>query len=235
MATDLELYDSWKSAVGPGKDRALEALLANLGGVVGSAVNSYRGAPLPFRVLELEAKASAVDALREWQPNRGMTLASFVGTKIRNDLSRYTAQHQNVARIPEHQVRRIGPFNAAVADLTARYGREPSTHEIADYMMVPVKHVVSLRKMLRRDLVISGEDSDAIVDLEHDPDYERAMLAYYNLSPQEKLVFDYRMGAHGQPKLKPGEIATKLGITPARVSAVTASIAQKLSPYLKGA
>ncbi len=231
--TDAELYAAWKGATFSQKDKALSDLLDGLKGVVGSAVNTYRAAPLPFQILELEAKASAVDAIRSWDGAKGMSLASYVGTKVRNDLHRYVGQHQNVARIPEHQIQRIGPFNAAVGDLAIRFGREPTTHEIADHMGVAVTHVVSLRKMLRKDLVISGEDSDDITDIEHDPDYERAIMAYYSLSPQEKTVFDYTFGAHGQPKLKPSAMAAKLGVSPARISAVKESIGKKLNPYLR--
>jgi DNA-directed RNA polymerase sigma subunit (sigma70/sigma32) len=230
---DDALYDEWKTAPPSTKDAALAKLLANLSGVVGSAVNTYRAAPLPFQILELEAKASAVDAIRSWEAKKGMSLASYVGTMVRNDLHRYVGTHQNVARIPEHQIQRIGPFNAAVSELSNRFGREPTTHEVADHLGVGVKHVTTLRKMLRKDLAISGEDSDSITDIEHDPDYERALMAYYSLSPQEKTVFDYTFGAHGQPKMKPSEMAAKLGVSPARISAVKESIGKKLNPYLR--
>lgn len=232
QTSDARLYAEWKDASGFAKDQKLEALLNALGGVVGAAVNTYRAAPLPFHVMELEAKRLAVQAIKSWDASKGMSLASYVGTRVRQDLFRYVSSNQNVARIPEHQVRMIGGYNNAVSTLTDKFNREPSTSEIADHMGLSVKHVTALRRSLRKDLLESDFEG-TMEDYQHDPDYERAMLAYYQLTEQEKAVFDFMVGAHGQPRLKAGEIAKKLRIAPSRVSALKEQVGRKLQPYLK--
>ncbi len=231
---DERLLAEWKRApIGPLKDKKLSELLDNLGGAIGTAINAYRGAPLPPVALEMEAKRQAVMAIQEWDRSKGMSLSSYVITMVKQRLYRYVGTYQNVARLPEGQIRGIGPIREAVSDLTSKFGREPTTVELADHLGLPMKHIARIRKNLRSDLLEEG--GGGLESLEHyetDPDFERAMMAYYQLSDQEKLVFDYSLGAHGQQKLKAGEIARKLKISNGRVSQLKTSIAAKLKPYL---
>lgn len=232
---DLRLFQDWKKTP-PGflKQQKLSELLSVLGGPIGTAVNSFRGAPLPQVTLELEGKSQACDALNEFDPAQsGMSLANFVTTRVKQRLSRYVITHQNVARIPEHQVRQIGPLREAMADLTSRFGREPTTDELADHLGLPIKHVTRLRKNLRADLLEETGGLNNIEAFEHDPNFEAAMLVYFQLTTQEKSVFDYLLGAHGQPKLSPGQIAERLKISNGRVSQLKEAIAVKIQPYME--
>jgi len=240
---DERLYEEWKDApMGWSKDQAYSVLMKTLEPAVMSAANTYRPAPVPTQTMELEAKRLAGEAVRNWNPSSGMSLASYIGTMVRQRLYRWVTQHQNVARIPEAQVGKIGPFQLALNDLSDQFGREPTTEELADHMAVSPKFVARLRKSLRSDLIASnvmgsvgdeGSVADTIEDIPHDPDYERAMLGYYGLTPQEKQVFDFSMGAHGQPKLKAGELAIRLKVSPARISALKQSVGLKIKPYLR--
>lgn len=231
---DERLIRQWRTATGMAKDKALTELLASLAAPIGLAVNQYRAAPLPFATLELEAKRLAVEALNDWKPGMGTKPGSFVRTRVGQRLFRYVSEHQNVGRLPEEMVRSIGGYKGALSDLSSRFGREPTTHEIADHMGVPVSRVTRLRKSLRAELLESTDGMDEIEDFRHEAGYEQAMLAYYSLSTQQKSVFDYLLGAHGQPRLKPGEIAVKLKMSPARVSAIKQEIATKITPHLDG-
>jgi DNA-directed RNA polymerase sigma subunit (sigma70/sigma32) len=51
---------------------------------------------------------------------------------------------------------------------------------------------------------------------------------YYELTPQEKVVFEHLTGWAGKPKLTPDEIAARAGITRDRLKKVKASIAAKI-------
>lgn len=240
---DVRLYEDWRDApVGWTKDQAFDRLTKSLEGAVMSAANTYRAAPVPTQTLELEAKRLAGQAIKDWDPKGGMALAGYIGTMVRQRLYRWVTQNQNVARIPEAQVGQIGHFQLAINDLSSRFGREPTTDELADHMGIHPKYVSRLRRALRSDLIASnatdaeGDDgsmADSIEDIPHDQDYERAMLGYYGLNEQEKHVFDYSLGAHGQLKLKPGEIAAKMGLSPARISALKESVGSKIKPYLR--
>jgi DNA-directed RNA polymerase specialized sigma subunit len=229
---DERLLTEWKRATGFSKDQKLSELLKNLSGAIGTAVNSYRGAPVPQVTLELEAKRQALLAIQDWDRSKGMSLASYVTTMVKQRLYRYIGTHANVARLPEGQIRQIGPIREAVSDLTSKFGREPTTDELADHLGMPVKQITRLRRNLRSDLLEEGGGLDNIEHYNTDPGFERAMMAYYQLTDMEKLVFDFSLGAHGQPRLKPTEIASRLKISNGRVSQLKTSLGQKLKPYL---
>jgi DNA-binding CsgD family transcriptional regulator len=232
---DERLLLDWRSMPdGPAKDQKLEVLFQRLAGVIGQAVNVYRAAPVPFRVLELEAKRQASQALMEWQPWAGTTVATFLNTRLRQRLSRWVIEHQNPARIPEEHVRRIGGYNRAMDELTDRLGRDPSTAEIADHMGVPLKHITKLRRLLRPTVSADSDIGQSTEAIEADPEYSRAILAYYGMTEMERQVFDYSLGAHGRPQKTPGEIAKILKVAPSRVSALKEAVAKKLAPYLEG-
>lgn len=233
---DLRLFRAWNLAVGFKKDAALTDLLGNLQGAIMTAVNTYSSAPLPKVTMELQAKQFAVEAMRDFDPSRGVPLASYVITAVKNKLYRYVGTYQNVARIPEHQIRQIGPLNEANAELTSRFGREPTVIELSDHMGVTPDHVTDLRRLMRKDLTEEGGGGvDQFEAFEHDPDFERASMAYYSLSVPEKQVYDFSLGAHGQPRLANNDIASRMGVSAGRISQLKKSLAEKLKPYLTGA
>ena len=207
---DQRLHSQWKNATGDEKDEALVPLLDNFSGAIGTAINSFRGAPLPMPTLELQGRVFAVEALKDYDPSRTSNMGTYVTTAVKNKLYRYVSQYQNAARIPEHRIQEIGPYREAVADLNIKFGREPTTHEIADHIGVPVSHVVDLQGLMRKDLLEFGGGVDDLTQFEHDADYERAMMAYYSLTPDEQNVFDYSLGAHGRTKMTNNAIAKKL-------------------------
>lgn len=231
-ARDARLFTTWKKAVGFEKEQALAELLSNLSGSIGVAINSFRGSALPMQALELQARTFAVEALKEYDPARSTSLGTYITTAVKQKLYRYVGTYQNAARIPEHHIQKIGPYREAVADLNTKFGREPTTHEVADHLGVPISHVTELQGLIRKDLLEFGGGLDDIAQFEHDPDYEKAMMAYYSLTPDEQNVFDYSLGAHGKPKTSNNEIAKKLGISAGRVSQLRTSIGKKINAYL---
>lgn len=233
---DQRLLKAWKNAYGLKKDMLLAELMTSLQGPIMTAVNAYQGAPLPRVTLELQAKQYALEALKEFDASRGSSISSYVTTIVKQKLYRYVGTYQNVARIPEHQIRQIGPLREATTDLTSRFGREPTGHELADHMGVSPGHITDLRRLLRKDLTEEGGGGvDQYEAFEHDADFERASMAYYSMSSAEKQIFDYSLGAHGQPRISTNEIAARMKISAGRVSQIKKSVAEKLKPYLTGA
>ena len=233
---DARLLASWKKSSGLKKDKALSELLTTLNGPIMTAVNAFQGAPMPKATMELEGKRHAVEALKNFDASYGVSIANYVTSTVKQKLYRYVGTYQNVARIPEYKIQQIGPLREATADLTSKYGREPTTHELADHMGVTPGHITDLRRLLRKDLTEEGGGGvEQLEAFEHDPDYERAMMAYYSMSQIEKQVFDYSLGAHGQRQLSNNDIAAKLKLSAGRVSQLKKAIAEKIKPYITGA
>lgn len=232
---DTRLLSAWRKSYGFQKEKALKELMDALQGPIMTAVNSFSGAAMPQVTMKLQAQSYAIEALNEYDAKRGMSLSSYVLTNVKQKLFRYVSTHQNVARIPEAKVRMIGPIREAEADLTSKFGHEPTTAQIADHLGVSLSHVAEIRRLLRKDLLEEGGGGvESLEAFEHDPDYEKAMLAYYSMSEVEKLVFDYSLGAHGKQQLGTNEIATKLKLSAARVSQIKKLIAEKIKPFVGG-
>ena len=233
---DARLLATWKKSSGAKKEKALGDLLTNMNGPIMTAVNAFQGAPMPKATMELEGKRHAIDAFKNFDASRGVSMANFVTTSVKQKLYRYVGIYQNVARIPEYKIQQIGPLREATADLTSRFGREPTTDELADHMGVTTGHITDLRRLLRKDLTEEGGGGvEQLEAFEHDPDYERAMMAYYSMNQAEKQVFDFSLGAHGQRQLANNDIAAKLKISAGRVSQIKKAIAEKIKPYITGA
>jgi RNA polymerase primary sigma factor len=211
-------------------DSTTTEILKRFEGAIYSVLNIYKSSGVPQKVLEMEIKRQALQALKEWRPSEGTKPSSFLITRLRQRMFRYATENQTVVRIPEEQVRYIGNLTRAQNDLRDTLGREPSAAEIADHVGLPLKHVHKLMKRLLETPALS--DVDSMEDLSHDPDIEKAMMAYYSLTPQEQVVFDHALGAHGKNKMNMGDIAKKLGVSNARVSAIKETVAAKIRPYL---
>lgn len=231
-SSDEGLWRSWKAASGYRRQQLLEQLLDRFMGSIMSAVRAYQAAPLPYSVLQTEGVRVAAEAFEKFDPKHGVALSTYVHNYVRQRLNRYVIEHQNIARIPEYTALQIGALRQAEQELAERLQRPPTTDEIADHMGISVKQVARIRKSQRTSLLEGSLDADTLDTYMSDRNFERVMLAYYALTPEEKLVFDYSLGAHGQPRLPAAEIAKKLGVSNARISQLRASLARKIQPYL---
>lgn len=204
----------------------VEELLQNFSGAIYTAINAYRSSSMPFSVLELTGKKLALEAFASWTPG-GMAPASYITTYVKQRLQRYVIQNQNTARLPEGQAQKAIAYHRATNELEQQMGRPPSSTEIASHMGVTMPQLTKVRRLIRSE----GLQDDDFEALAHDPDFERASVAYYQLTRQEQQVFDYSMGAHGQQKLSTNDIAARLEVSAARVSTIKKRIAEKLEEY----
>ena len=79
---DQRLFSEWKDSIGFQKDQALKSLLDNFSGAIGTAINSFRGAPLPMPTIELQARVFAVEALKEYDPSRTSNMATYITGQV---------------------------------------------------------------------------------------------------------------------------------------------------------
>lgn len=227
---DIILWKKWKSS----KDqRDLSALFKKLDPLIQSNVNKYSAAPIPRSALEAEARKWSLKAFEGFNPNMGVKLSTHVSNYLRK-LYRYTVQHQNIGRIPEHRALQINSFKVGLTQLHDKLGRVPTNTELSDHLAWPIKHVNEMTNSLRQDIAAStgmGEEGTE----KHSPEMEVIQLGYHSLTPEEQVVFDYTLGMHGKIKLAPGEIATKMKMSNSKISKLRNSITSKLHGYITNA
>lgn len=226
---DLELWKQWDQ--GGRKPEDLRPLFSNFRGMIRSQANKYKTVELPPPAIEAAFKQQFVNALQTYNPNKGVAVGTWVQTNLRKG-QRWVNNHQNMVRITESRSgKMLGQFNDAVGQLEMELDREPSDDEVADFMGISGKTATRLRNEQRRDLV----GSEMVVDpIEFRPSgvAELMTLLPYDLTPQEKLVWEYSQGLNGRPKLDGNQIAKKLSVSPSTVSRLKKSIGQKAQVYL---
>jgi DNA-directed RNA polymerase specialized sigma subunit len=226
---DLDLWHNWNN--NGRQPEHLKPLLNQYQGMIQTQVRRYaNNVEIPTAVIEAEYTKQFVNAVNTYKPDRGAALGSWVMNNLQKS-QRWIGAHQNVARITEGRLNRIGDFNRAKADLSDELGREPSSQEIAEHMGRPLKMVTRLEKELRKSYVASAMEFDPVQNM---PSVEREALAFipYELNDQEKVVFEYTMGINGKPKLNATQIAQQLNISNSTVSRIKTRIAKVAKKWI---
>lgn len=221
---DLHLWHQWNN--NGRKPEDLKPLVSQFRGMIRSQAGQYVGrVELPPAAINAEFKRHAVRALTTFDPNKGTALGTWVYNGMKKSKS-FIAQHQNVVRISEKRLYNIGDFNNAKSQLSSSYGREPTTHELADHLGWHTDEVVRLEKQQRSDLIGSELAVDPIEFL---PSKEHELRAFlpHELDATELFVYEHSTGENGKPRLSGNEIAKRLKVSPATVSRLKTGIARK--------
>lgn len=225
---DLELWNNWKRTKSA-TDRA--ELLKRFDSVIQSQVNRWSG-PVPREVLVNEAKLLALKAFDNYDPNMGAALATHVTNNLA-PLSRVVYTAQNTARLPENIVLKMHTYNAALDHLTNFHGRAPTVDELHEHTGWTVPEINRIETYNRKDLVESGSiGGDSFFNTYDDRDSDVLGAVYFDLSPDEKVLFDHVTGDHGKSRMKNPELCKKLGLTQAQLSYKKSQLTNKMQKLL---
>lgn len=229
MATSIDtVWRRWKRKK---NESDLTVLLKHVEPVIQRRVRQFTGVAIPTIAIEAEAKKQALKAFTTYNPKKGASLKTHVGHRMPK-VFRYVAKHQNIGTIPEHRVAKINTFEKTKEYLNEAKGREPTTIELADELSWSPREVSRMEAELRkRDLGHSLSFQDHVF-VDFNTNVESINFAYYSLSPQEQLVFDYSVGAHGRPRLKTSQIARKLKVSSSQISKLKKGIVTKVQSHL---
>jgi len=222
---ELALWNQWTDNKSP---ENLGMLLDFMNPVIQSNVNKFRAAPIPQSAINLEAKKWALKSFETYDPNKGRL--STHTTNWLKKINRYVYGRQNVGYIPEERVIKLRTFENVRSNLESKLGREPSQIEVADELRWPLAEVERMEKEIRKDIAPTDVMSD-FGFIQSDPSKEILNYIYYELSPQEQIVYDYSIGSHGKPKRQGAQIAAKLGVSQSKVSQIRKEIGEKMERY----
>lgn len=180
------------------------------------------------------AAQNFMDALRTYNPQKG-TLHTHVYGAVELKANRLNYLHQNLGHMPEPRAMRVGLYQNEKQFLTDTLGREPSTAELADRLRWSVKDVANIEKEVHKDLALE-EGTEQHAMYQSDKTEELLDFVYYDISNEQKLVYDYIFGTHGKPKLtKSGgkrvdfdRIARQMGVSTSKVRSLHSKIRSKL-------
>jgi DNA-directed RNA polymerase specialized sigma subunit len=213
-------YDTWKADQTP---ENLGHALRELDPVLVSEVQRYSG---PKDILHVKAKGLAIKAIRSYDPTKGAALRSWVTTQLQ-PLSRYGQRLQSV-RVPETVRRQAAEVHTISERLHDKFGRMPTDTELADEAGLSITKIHSLQNRVRpalteSQMVAPKDGVEGTLPASQFPsgaDYAFEAV-YQDLGPREKVIADWKIGAHGKERLPNQEIARRLGVSPALITQIT--------------
>ena len=223
---ELGMWKQWHRTKDP---EVLSSLLTSMDPLIQKRVMQFRSAPLPQSAIESEARKQAIKAFETYRPDKGASLGTHVGNYMQK-VYRYVSTYQNVGRMPESRTARIDTYKKTKSFLEQEKGREPSTVEMADELGWSKREVGRMERELRKDLGLETSFGEMSFN-ESDPNADILNYIYYELTPDEQIVYDYLAGMHGKPTLKMSAVAKKLNKTIRQVGLIKNRIKKKLDKY----
>ena len=224
---DFELWTEWNAAGRPSGDQ-LEPLMMAMQGPINSKVNEFKSAPVPPSAVRGFANAQAVKALHSYNPKKGASVSTFVTWHLKKVRS-FVLKHQNIGRIPEHRGYNITRFKEAREEMTDKMGTPPDSLSLAENLGWSQAEVDRMEKELRPDLIASlSPEPDRLRDIQSSRERDVLRYIHYELTPDERLVFEYSLGLYGKPKLTATEISRTMSISLPKVSRIRGKIDKKL-------
>ena len=191
---DLELWRTWKKAPSP---QNLEALVKQLMPIIRRETGRW-GSLVPVYVLENEAKLLTIKACQSYNPNAGTALSTHVVNGLQK-LSRTAYKNQSSLSVPEHQRLTFNQYRAAQHHLEDLNGNKPTLEDTADYLAIKPKNLrLIVENVGKRELMESGEGPAFIKDTHDDVVH----LAFSEMNPTQKKIFEMRTGYNGVPIAK---------------------------------
>jgi DNA-directed RNA polymerase specialized sigma subunit len=228
---EIQLWHAWND--NGRKPEDLQPLYVSFKPLINKAVSSWSGRveQVPSSAISAEMHKQFLNAVKSYNPVKAQ-LNTWVTTNLRKG-GRYIKNYQNLGHIPEQQIEKIDPYKKAKEELTDRLGHEPDTASIAEFMGEPVRRIQQLEKEMRQDLSASKfEEADPATILAP-KELEALTLIQYDLTPEERTVYEYTFGMNGKQMLKPGEIATKANIHASKVSRIRKKLQDKVNEAME--
>lgn len=226
---EMEMWQNWQQNGQRKKD--LRPLLSSLKGFINHKANIFAGRvrDIPPEAIRAEFTNQTVQALQSYDPNRGTKLTTHIGHQLKR-AHRFVTTYQNPGRIPETRIYKIRELQDAEQRLDERLGRAPTQLELADKLKWSPRQVELLQKEVRKALPTGQFEQDPS---SFTPSRQKEVLRLlpYELTSEERAVFEYVYGVGGKPKLGPGAIAQRLGMSAPKVSRLKKAIADKYAKY----
>ena len=216
-----------------GDEEAFNKLVrSNLRYVV-SVANRYKGFGLSLEDLINEGNIGLINAIKRFEPERGVKLITYAVWWIRQSIMHALADQRSAVRLPVKQAGLLHKISIMYEKLRQEFGREPETSELSERLDIKVADIEKLfranRNYLSLDAAISPDDDTSYLDLleeqsavsveenvvQHSLEEEvEDLLA--ELDPREREIIRMRYGFDGE-SMTLEEIGSKLGLSRERI------------------
>ena len=234
---ELTIFQKWQKTQDKGYFQQLYNSMKPL--IHKAAEKAAYGSNIPESAHRLYAAQAFLDSLRTFKPSSGAALQTHVFGSVHNKVKRLNYEYQNMGKIPEDRALMIGKFQNEFEHLKDNLGREPSSAELSDHMGLPMKQVIHMQKEVRKDLSMSDGMGEVAFE-EGTSEEEFANYIYFELNPEEKVVYEYITGHFGKPKLVKknntidyAAIAQRMGVSESKIRTLHNAIRSKYKKAIR--
>jgi RNA polymerase sigma-32 factor len=217
----------------------------------------YRGYGLPLADVVSEGNIGLMQAVKRFDPDRGVRLATYAMWWIKATIQDYVLRSWSLVKIAANGTQKrlffkLRRAKSAISALQDGDLRPEQAKRIAEYLEVPEREVVEMNGRLRSDVSLSAPShdesenepaSDLLVDCS--PTQEAAIAeeqenalrhralhhALATLKPRERCIFTARRLTEQPPKLE--ELAAEYGISRERVRQIELRAFQKVKAAIE--
>lgn len=243
LNSDEEISLAKKTKRGDAKAR--KALIqANLRFVVSIAKRySYFGVPL-LDLIE-EGNIGLMKAVTKYNPKKKFRFSTYAAWWIKQYILRAIANQGKTVRIPVYMMEMSSKYKKIYERLSQKWGRKPSTAEIAKTMKISVSKVKEIEQASAQTTSLEspvGDDGTAMmIDLIEDEgasspseDFsrylgkEKALALIQKMNKREQKILDMRFGLKDDTPHTLEEVAKHFKITRERVRQIEEAALRKL-------
>jgi RNA polymerase sigma-B factor len=218
---------------------ALDRLVSRYKGFAYSAARRRYRHDEPLDDLVQVSHEALIQALRRFEPRRGIPFLAFAGPTVEGVLRRHFRDAGWALRVPRQVHELAGPHRDAVALLGQDLGRPPTLPEVADFMGVPLHQLQAVEQARRArattSLDVPVREGDNVREL-GGPD--RSLAGADDRVALRRALSqlgddDVRLLAwYFFEELSQARIAERLGVSQMQVSRLLTKVIQRLRPYL---
>ena len=228
-----EPYMNWKQNQSPAQN---DMIVEKIQPIIDSALKTYVGTDAPPTV-RLQAKRMALEGLKSYDPAKSK-LKTHMMWHLQG-LKRAGAKANQILNVPERVRLDNNYVNTSFKELEDQLGREPSDNELADYTGMSLKRIQKVRNYrpglsegAATQSYMDGDGEGVTDPASYIPGGSKGLawrdFVYDGLDDRSKLIMEHTFGMNGKRILDNISIASKLRITPARVSQIRADIQKKM-------